>query len=410
MALQMEKTKTPGIYRRGSRYVVVYRDPSGRQRKQAARTFAEARDVKAALTADVKRGEYRSLSRQTFADYAAEWIRSYHGRTSSGIRADTVGRYRTQLGLDERGELTGGGAIRFFGRMPLAAVEPRDVKRYAAELAAGGLSARSVKNHLAPVRALFADAFEEGLIRSNPTAGVRLTQRAAIVDDQADERVKALTEEQLQALLEQTPDEWRLFFEFLAHTGLRISEAIALRWGDVDLGQRRVQVRRRIYRGCVDAPKSRYGRRTIPLSEGIARALWTRKGSAADEALVFASARGELVNASNLMNRVLKPAAIAAGVGLITVKGKTNSWVGFHTFRHTCATVLFRRGLNAKQVQMWLGHHSPAFTLATYVHLLPDDLPDPSFLDEMTRPNGRPDITQKTAPGELPVSTAGAMC
>jgi hypothetical protein len=34
---------------------------------------------------------------------------------------------------------------------------------------------------------------------------------------------------------------------------------------------------------------------------------------------------------------------------------------------------------------MWLGHHSPAFTLATYVHLLPDDLPDPEFLDALTR-------------------------
>jgi hypothetical protein len=38
--------------------------------------------------------------------------------------------------------------------------------------------------------------------------------------------------------------------------------------------------------------------------------------------------------------------------------------------------VLFRRGLNAKQVEVWLGHHSPAFTLAVYVHLLSDDLPD----------------------------------
>jgi len=46
--------------------------------------------------------------------------------------------------------------------------------------------------------------------------------------------------------------------------------------------------------------------------------------------------------------------------------------------------MLFRHGLNAKQAQMWLGHHPPAFTLATYVHLLPDDLPDPSFLDELT--------------------------
>jgi hypothetical protein len=34
---------------------------------------------------------------------------------------------------------------------------------------------------------------------------------------------------------------------------------------------------------------------------------------------------------------------------------------------------------------MWLGHHSPAFTLEAYVHLLPDDLPDPTFLDEVTQ-------------------------
>ena len=43
--------------------------------------------------------------------------------------------------------------------------------------------------------------------------------------------------------------------------------------------------------------------------------------------------------------------------------------------------MLFRRGLNAKQVQLWLGHHSAAFTLDTYVHLLPDDLPDADVLD-----------------------------
>ena len=80
------------------------------------------------------------------------------------------------------------------------------------------------------------------------------------------------------------------------------------------------------------------------------------------------------MDSSNLMSRVLKPAAKTAGV----------PWVGFHTFRHTYATMLFRHGLNAKQVQMWLGHHSPAFTLATYVHLLRDDLPDPGFLDSLT--------------------------
>jgi integrase len=83
------------------------------------------------------------------------------------------------------------------------------------------------------------------------------------------------------------------------------------------------------------------------------------------------------VAASNLRERVLKPAARAAGV----------PWAGWHTLRHTCGSMLFRSGANAKQVQHWLGHHSPAFTLAVYIHLLPEDAADPRFLDDVTRPS-----------------------
>jgi integrase len=72
-------------------------------------------------------------------------------------------------------------------------------------------------------------------------------------------------------------------------------------------------------------------------------------------------------------------------------------WLGLHAFRHTCATPLFREGANAKQVQVWLGHHSPAFTLATYVHLLPEDLPQPPSLGAaalIVRPRCDPNATQ----------------
>ena len=65
----------------------------------------------------------------------------------------------------------------------------------------------------------------------------------------------------------------------------------------------------------------------------------------------------------------------------------------------TCATLLFRSGANAKRVQIWLGHHSPAFTLATYVHLLADDLPDPGFLDAITREGGNKVGTRAPEPG-----------
>jgi integrase len=372
----LTKTATPGVFKRGSRYVVIFRDPQGRQRKRSARTLAEARNLKATLNADVRRGEYRSLSKVTFAEYAAEWITSYQGRTSRGIRPETLADYRHDLGLTENGTLTGEGAIAFFGSMALAAIEPRDLKRYAAELAARGLAAGSVRNQIAPVRALLATAHEDGLIRGNPAAGLRIVQRVGKESGEA--RVKALTEDELRALLTEVPDDWRLFFEFLAHTGLRIGEAVALTWADVDLGARRIAVRRRLYRGRFDSPKSRYGLRVVPLAETLARGLWRLRGTAPAEAPVFPTREGTHLDPSNVAARILKPAAKRAGV----------PWAGFHTFRHTCATMLFRHGLNGKQVQMWLGHHSPAFTLATYVHLLPDDLPDPDFLSALTRPKG----------------------
>jgi integrase len=398
------KTATPGIYKRGSRYVVVFRDAYGKQRKRSARTLAEARDLKSTLTADVARGEYRAVSKVGFTEYALEWIEHYGGRTSRGIREQTKADYKDRLEQY---------AIPFFGRMQLAAIEPRDLKRFAAHVAESGLTCRtcrgdeekrlrcrvcrgsgrragrmapdSVRLALAPVKALLATAHEEGVIRGNPAAGVRLVIEQANGDGE-DEHVKALSEDELRRLLEEVPPAWRLFFEFLAHSGLRIGEAVALRWSDVDFNRRRVSVERRFYRGTFDRPKSKYGRRQVPLSEGMARDLetcWMRVDDV--EELVFPSSVGTVLDSSRVMSRVLKPAGRRAGV----------PWIGFHTFRHTCATTLFRRGLNAKQVQVWLGHHSPAFTLATYVHFLADDLPDASFLDDVTA-GGNKEATSPT--------------
>jgi hypothetical protein len=111
------------------------------------------------------------------------------------------------------------------------------------------------------------------------------------------------------------------------------------------------------------------------------------------EGLVFPSEAGTVIDSSNLMERVLKKAGREAGV----------PWVGFHTFRHSCATMLFRAGWNAKQVQMHMGHHSPAFTLATYVHFLDDDLPDASFLDDVTGGGNK----EATSPTETLFRAAG---
>jgi integrase len=100
-----------------------------------------------------------------------------------------------------------------------------------------------------------------------------------------------------------------------------------------------------------------------------------RKGSEwpGEEHLVFPAGNGAALNPANLRRDALRVPREEANL----------TWVGFHTFRHTCASMLFAgdvangaKAKNAVQVQRWLGHHSPAFTLERYVHLLDDDLGD----------------------------------
>jgi integrase len=368
---RLVKTGTPGIFKRDNRYIVVYRDPQGRQRKAFGTTLSAARDLKAEKRADVVRGEYRALSKTTFADYAQTWLTTYSGRTSRGIEQATVEDYRKRLEAD---------AIPFLGRMRLVAIEPQHLKALAAKVADRGVSQNTVRLAVAPVKAMLATAHEEGLIRSNPSAGLRLAIRPRTeLDDVEPEQVKALTEAELQALLDKMPDGWRWFFTFLSETGLRVGEAVELRWSDVDLGDRWIGVNRRFYKGRVGLPKGRK-RRKVRLSMAMAQALWRLRGSADDDGLVFTAEKGGRVDQSNLMSRVLKPAAVRAGLGSWVGKPlRAESWVGFHTFRHTCATRLFRSGWNAVQVQKFLGHSDPGFTLRTYVHLLPEDLPELPF-------------------------------
>ncbi len=176
-------------------------------------------------------------------------------------------------------------------------------------------------------------------------------------------RAVSLSRDQLAMFLRVVHPDYRLMFRFLAATGLRWSELIVVRWRDLRLDGSVpcVRVRRAYSKGEMKAPKSKYGRRDVPLDASLVSALRLRQ--AGEDDLVFASARGGRPNHANVMRRYLKPAAQEVGV----------PWAGFHTFRHTCASLLFARGQNVVQVQHWLGHHSPSFTLDTYIHLMPGE-------------------------------------
>ena len=117
---------------------------------------------------------------------------------------------------------------------------------------------------------------------------------------------------------------------------------------------------------------------------------------------VFTSATGERLNDGNLRRRVLSPATEAAGLGSLGAGGRWRTWITLHSFRHTCASLLFAAGRDVRQVASWLGHADPAFTLRTYVHLMDEGIGDAAFMDEAVRVNSG--STQRL---ETPASQTG---
>ena len=190
MAAKLEKTGTPGIYRKGNRYVVVWKH-RGRQHKSFHRTMAEAREAKGHRQA----GDRRPVTRQTFEEFALAWVDTYGGRTKRGIGDGTLHSYRRCLELY---------AIPFFAGYRLSDVEPADVRRFVQHLEGQGLRPGTRRAIVAPLRAMFATAWEDGDLVRNPAATVRVTGSTA---DTAGREVRALTRVELGRLLHEIPDD-----------------------------------------------------------------------------------------------------------------------------------------------------------------------------------------------------------
>ena len=138
----------------------------------------------------------------------------------------------------------------------------------------GRLCDRSIANAMTPLRLALAAAVAKGLLEANPADQVVLQRRRAGRPWSMRER-RFLTRAELGQLLDEVPRKWRPLLELLAATGLRISEAIELRWSDLalDSSSSHLQVRRAVVRRVVVAPKSRHGARLIPLSGQVAATL-----------------------------------------------------------------------------------------------------------------------------------------
>lgn len=176
----------------------------------------------------------------------------------------------------------------------------------------------------------------------------------------------------------QTRRAWALYrglIYFLAHTGIRISEARGFPRENFDSGAGVVKIRQRACEGgTIGFPKSQDGIRDIPMHPDLIEPMQTALRQHSRD-LIFSTASDRPMNNENLFNRarsqLLRKAndlALSQPQHYVTVPA-----LGFHALRHSYASRLISAGANLKQLQTWMGHYYPAFTLRVYGHLFLDD-------------------------------------
>jgi integrase len=174
---------------------------------------------------------------------------------------------------------------------------------------------------------------------------------------------EVLTPEEVNVLLDELVEPARTIVHLAATTGIGRGELFALKWQDVDLEHGRLKIVRSIVDQSVGDTKTRGSKRPLPMSDDVVAALSNWRSATdygRDEDWVFASPQllGEKPYwPKALLIRQVLPAADRAGI---------TKRIGWHTFRHTFATLLQSSGAGVKVTQELLRHSSPVMTLGTY--------------------------------------------
>jgi integrase len=257
------------------------------------------------------------------------------------------------------------------GHHRLSKLAPQHVRAFLKRKLEDGLSPRTVQLSLVILRRSLGQAVKDGLTGRNV---------AKLVDGPRVRHFEGqtLSPEDARALLDAAKGErFEALYTAALAVGLRMGEALGLRWQDVNLDRRSLTVNRileRIGRGHGSTlqlvePKTSRSRRTVNLSEAAVRALRAHKVRQLEERLA-AGLRWQdsgLVF-PNSLGKPLDPHELHNGFkALLTKAGLPN--IRFHDLRHSAASLMLAQGIPLRSIQDILGHSSIALTANLYAHV-----------------------------------------
>ena len=264
----------------------------------------------------------------TFHQQAESWIASLPARKRRPVKPATISGWRDALNA---------WLLPHLGDKLLADVSNKAVRELVEKMSAAGLSAKTIVNYVQVVKLVLASAVDEEGEQIYPRTWNHNFIQLPVVRKDKQHRPTVVEAEIREILANVQKRKYVVLFALLAGTGLRIGEALGLRPSDLGPDCRVLHVRRSLWRGQEQEPKTSNAVRVVDIPEVLASQL--RDYVSGVSGYLFATAQGKPLQQRNVL-RVLH-----------SVKP-----VGFHAFRRFRLTWLRKTGAPKDLERFWMGH------------------------------------------------------
>jgi integrase len=372
-AARASKAPRDGIYRyetkAGPRWRFVFIQSDGTRSSRRGFVSRSVAKVEKRRIADEIRRRERVVTRDTFDEFWTRWIRERRPYLSPGSFEDLVTHGHKRL-------------VAYFGDDRLSSIDDARVRGWMASMLTlverGELAPETVNNARACLSTALKEAARRGLISRNPCDAVRQLPVAQV-------ELEYLRMHEIGPYLSACSRHYRPLAEFLIGTGTRVSEAIAVRWADIDLDGRMVLIQRQRGRGGAQDTAATKGRRfrSVQLGPRLTTTLAEMRAAACDDdGWVF-------VRPLPRRGRHARKASVAP-----PHRKTVHDWheaalrdaglrdMPLHALRHTAAAAWLAAGNPLIFVQRQLGHRSITTTETYYGHLESSFVRDAAALTE----------------------------